>query len=148
MKNQHLYKLSELSDYEVANEDPDIRSWEVVGIGNELIGRVNDLIVDKAMKKVRYVDVKAFPELAHSAGDRHLIIPIGFVKLGKEGDDRVYVDRLDKQKLLRSPVYHGGVVTRDYEHSLIEVLRGERSQALSDDEFYSDPFFNDTGLSR
>jgi hypothetical protein len=50
--------LRDLRGYRVAEGDPDVRSWEVVGGDGRRIGTVNDLLVDTAEGKVRYLDVQ------------------------------------------------------------------------------------------
>jgi len=50
--------LRNLRKYRVADGDPDVRGWEVVGGDGRRIGSVNDLLVDTAEGKVRYLDVQ------------------------------------------------------------------------------------------
>ena len=49
--------LSELSDYEVAEQHYDVRGWDVLASGGEKVGEVTDLLVDVAKLKVRYLAV-------------------------------------------------------------------------------------------
>lgn len=50
--------LRNLRGYRIAEGDPDVRGWEVVGGDGRRIGSVNDLLVDTAEGKVRYLDVQ------------------------------------------------------------------------------------------
>ncbi|HWM92656.1 MAG TPA: PRC-barrel domain-containing protein [Thermoanaerobaculia bacterium] len=50
--------LRNLRGYKVAEGDPDVRDWEVVGGDGRRIGTVNDLLVDEAAGKVRYLDIE------------------------------------------------------------------------------------------
>jgi PRC-barrel domain len=50
--------LRNLQGYKVADGDPDIRGWEVVGGDGRRIGTVNDLLVDTAESRVRYLDIE------------------------------------------------------------------------------------------
>ena len=50
--------LRYLRAYRIADGDPDVRGWEVVGGDGRRIGSVNDLLVDTAEGKVRYLDVQ------------------------------------------------------------------------------------------
>lgn len=50
--------LRNLHGYRIAEGDPDVRGWEVVGGDGRRIGSVNDLLVDTAEGKVRYLDVQ------------------------------------------------------------------------------------------
>jgi hypothetical protein len=54
----HATPLRNLRGYRVADGDPDVRGWEVVGGDGRRIGTVNDLLVDTAGSKVRYLDVQ------------------------------------------------------------------------------------------
>jgi uncharacterized protein (TIGR02271 family) len=85
----NLRRLSD-ADFEVANDEPDVRGWTVVDRSGEECGEVDDLIVDTEAMKVRYLQVD--PEDADGAGDdRDLYIPI----------DSVDLDRDDKRVVLR-----------------------------------------------
>ena len=53
--------LRNLRGYKVAEEDPDVRGWEVAGGDGLRIGTVNDLLVDTATGKVRYLDIQLDP---------------------------------------------------------------------------------------
>ena len=55
--------LRNLNGYRIADGDPDVRGWEVVGGDGRRIGSVNDLLVDTAEDKVRYLDVQLDPGL-------------------------------------------------------------------------------------
>lgn len=68
--------MSEMSDYKVSDEDPDIRGWNVVGADGVVIGEVDDLLVDTVQMKVRSIEVDV-------RGADHSIVPA----------DRVHVDR-------------------------------------------------------
>ena len=50
--------LRNLPGYKVADEDPDVRGWEVVGGDGVRIGTVNDLLVDTVAGKARYLDIE------------------------------------------------------------------------------------------
>lgn len=59
--------LKELKDYKVAKEDPDVRGWNVIGRDGRTIGEVNDLLVDTAAMRVRYLDVELDHDLLATA---------------------------------------------------------------------------------
>ncbi len=56
-KNRHLYALNELDDYEVDDNDPDVRGWDVLDEHGNKMGKVEELIVDPKQMKVRYLVV-------------------------------------------------------------------------------------------
>src|SRR4051812_9762998 len=64
-----LQRLSETRDFAVAQDDPDIRGWDVVSDTRQ-VGEVADLIVDPDAMKVRYVEVIsiAAPSTSTSTG--------------------------------------------------------------------------------
>lgn len=85
-ENDQLVRLGELSDYKVADGDPDPRGWDVVTRDGQRVGRVDDLIVDRQAERAQYLDV----ELEQDT-DRHVLIPTESVHLGREERDRQQV---------------------------------------------------------
>lgn len=125
--NYQLRKLSNLKDYRVTKEDPDVRGWFVVGTDRQRLGKVHDLILDPEVRKVRYLEVKLEPELLANKENRHILIPIGKARIDRD-DDIVLVDTLDVNRVRFYPVYTGEPVTRDYEHALREALHEDSHQ--------------------
>src|SRR5690606_13201604 len=99
-QEKHLYNLDELSDYKVASEDPDVRSWDVRDADNRVIGKVDNLLVNKEARRVVYLDVEvdktiidlnhdpygkpehiSIREFINKDGENHVIVPIGMVNL-------------------------------------------------------------------
>jgi len=112
--------LDQLDDFRVAEGDPDVRGWEVVASDGRKIGEVDQLLVDTAAMKVRYLDVDLEDELiaeTREASERHVLIPIGYARLD-EGSDRVIVDNLASSDLAGLPEYTHGPITRDFESDL------------------------------
>lgn len=112
--------LDQLDDFKVAEGDPDVRGWEVVASDGRKIGEVDQLLVDTAAMKVRYLDVDVDNDLvagATDASDRHVLIPIGYARLD-EGSDRVIVDNLASSDVVGLPEYTHGPITRDFETSV------------------------------
>ncbi len=140
-KQKHLFRMEELDDYKVADNEPDVRGWDIVDYQKEKIGVVKELIVDIDKEKVRYLDVVATPDLSLSGGDRHFIIPIGVAQVD-ENENRVIVREIDKTTLMSIPNYTGSAVTRDYEFDVVERLRGDRTN-IFEDRFYDNEFYNE-----
>lgn len=105
--------LNQLHGYEVADDDPDIRGWKVMAADGRGIGEVDQLLVDTAAMKVRYLDVDLDDNLA---GDRHALIPIGYARLDPD-DRRVFVDGLSTAQVAALPAYGHGPVTRDMDET-------------------------------
>ena len=71
-----IVPLKELDDFKVAKGDPDVRGWDVIAADGTEVGEVEELLVDTAALKVRYLDVELDKDLVN-AKDRHVLVPIG-----------------------------------------------------------------------
>ena len=94
-RGEQYARISELGDYRVSDEDPDPRGWSVVGRDGTDIGRVEDLIVDTAAMKVRYLDITV--EHAAASGGSRARIPASRVDLDPE--QRTVVTDLSQAEL-------------------------------------------------
>jgi uncharacterized protein (TIGR02271 family) len=147
---QALVPLSKAEGYRVAENNEDVRGWDVRGNDGEKIGKVNDLLIDTGIDKVKYLEVKVDRGLGGK--DRNVLIPIGAARLADD-DDVVIVDA-GKDALRDYPDYTGQQITSDYETSLqsrlANAFRGTSSTGatasgrMSD----SDRYYNDRGLFR
>ena len=109
--------LNQLSDFKVAEGDPDVRGWEVQSADGRKIGSVDELLIDTNAMKVRYLDVEVDRGMVAEGGDRHVLIPIGYARLERDGD-RVIVDNLSASDLGTLPAYDHAPLTRDFETSV------------------------------
>ena len=123
---EDLAALSKLSDYAVADDSTDVRGWQVTGSTSEDIGRVDDLIVDRAAMKARYLVVAlergdtgrstASTETAHP-----VLVPVSRVRID-ESARRVRFD--SPGTALRSfDHYHGDAIARDYDERFTRAER-------------------------
>jgi sporulation protein YlmC with PRC-barrel domain len=111
-------RLGELDDYVVADHDDDPRGWKVVDRDGDVIGEVDDLIVDLSAMKARYLEV-AWDEDARVPGssDEHVMIPVGYVRL--DGDDeRVHLAGLAVGDLADLPTHSDGPIEHEFEERL------------------------------
>lgn len=115
-RTDRIIPLDELNDFKVAEGDPDVRGWDVLSADGRKIGEVDNLLVDTAAMKVRYLDVDIDEEVM-GAKDRHVLIPIGYARLD-EDDDRIFVDTLTSASLRQIPEYRHDILTPEYESSL------------------------------
>jgi hypothetical protein len=99
-ESDRVVPLSRLDDVEVVSGDPDVRGWEVVAADGRRLGRVDELLVDTGAMKVRYLEVGVDPALL--AGDRHVLIPVGYTRLQRHRT-RVVVDELRPEQLQSLP---------------------------------------------
>ncbi|MCU7502258.1 MAG: hypothetical protein HF314_04230 [Ignavibacteria bacterium] len=139
-----LYKLSELDFFEVAKDNPDVRGWDVYGADGEKFAEVDDLIVDPAALKVRYLDIIiTLKNKDDELNSRHLLIPIGLAVVD-EKDDRVTVPRMRLNNLREYPLYDGGMVSRIYENSIRKIMDPDIIYTSDDTgDFYSHQHFDE-----
>lgn len=109
-------RLDELDNFEVADHDPDIRGWDVLSADGRKVGEVDDLFVDTAAMKVRYIGVELDKELRAGDRNRHILVPVGHARL-HESDDNVLLSGLKADRVSAVPPYTG-TLDREYETSL------------------------------
>lgn len=132
-----IVPLEDLEDFQVAEGEPDVRGWDVLGGDGRKLGEVDQLLIDTTAMKVRYLDVDVEDDLVESDQDRHILIPIGFARID-EDSDQVIVDNLDADRVRTFPVYDHGPVTRELEASVREAFgagaAGERGAEFLEHE--------------
>lgn len=119
-KDGWLYKLSELKDFEISPNNPDVRGWSLIGLDGERIGKVNELIVDTKARKVRYLDIEVDKDVAKGK-DHHVLIPIGVARLHKN-DNNVLVEGVDRHNIGHYPMFDGTTITPEYEQALRQAI--------------------------
>jgi len=142
-KDLRLVRLEELKGFKIADGDPDIRGWEVRTPDDRKVGKVEELIVDPAERRVRYMEVKVDRKALAIDDDRHILIPIGTARLKEDGHD-VLIERLPARGLAGVPAYKRGPITREYETSLRDYY-GASAVDVPDD-YYKDEIYDDTKL--
>ena len=161
-----LAHLSQLDDYRVAADAPDVRGWTLrTAIGRETIGEITDLLVDTGAMKVRYLEVKldakgaARRARADGGADprveptRYALVPIGLAHVDDDHDEvLVEASALD---LPGVPPYERGHLDRAFERAIVAGHRARgggaardasRSPGADDDDgdaFYDDAHFDD-----
>lgn len=140
-EEKHLYRLSELKDFEVEDSDLDVRGWVVISADGNKFGKIEELIVDPDILRVRYLDVLVDEGVKGVDENRHMLIPIGVASLDTK-EDKVYIKTVETVTLLKTPNYTGGVVSRDYERSVTTSLSDEEYD-VDDKYFYEHDYFDD-----
>jgi uncharacterized protein (TIGR02271 family) len=135
---QRVAPLSDLSDYEVADHDPDVRGWDVIAADGRKIGEVEDLIVDTGAMKVRYLDVEVDKDF-RADDNRRILIPVGQARL-HENEDHVHVEALSSTDVRTFPAYQGRL-DRSYEDSVHSRFGGSAAAAGTD--YYANDSFDD-----
>ena len=162
-KNRTLYYLSELSDYKVASDDPDVRGWKVNDREQRCIGKVDNLLVNKNTKRVVYLDIEVdqsiidsdhqvytgvqsrdgVHEFLNEKGENHLILPIGLVTLDKD-TKKVHTQSVDFQTFASAKRYaKGNDFNREYELAVLSNYdrNEDRGAWLEGDNLYDDDVF-------
>jgi sporulation protein YlmC with PRC-barrel domain len=94
--------LDELRGYEVARGEPDVRGWDVIAGDGRRIGEVDELLVDEAARKVRFLDVTVDEELVGDAeSTQRVIIPIASARV-EAADDQVVIDGITSTDVFRA----------------------------------------------
>ena len=115
MKNNRLQELDH-SNFEIVKDEPDIRGWDVRYKNGEKIGSVEELILDTAAKKVRYMIVD-LDENELRLEHRKIVIPIGFAELDGRSDD-VLIPNVSVDQLCNLPDYKRSELTPDFERRI------------------------------
>jgi hypothetical protein len=138
-KEKHLYYLSELSDYKIADNYSDIRGWEVKDKGLRIIGKVKNLLVNKDIERVVYLDVEVdssiidanhdpygspvnidVREFINEEGENHVIIPVGLVDLNHD-EQYVFTDIIDHGTFSETKrITPGAQINRNYETVVLD----------------------------
>ena len=121
METPILRRLRDLTDFEVADDNPDVRGWTVRGADGKPLGTVYELIVDPNALKVRYLDVELDAGFNINEHERHILLPIGVAALDAEADN-VFVPALNSESIMRYPPYVELQITRDYEEAMLRAL--------------------------
>ncbi|QAA80360.1 photosystem reaction center subunit H [Aequorivita sp. H23M31] len=157
-EEKHLYKLDELSDYKVADDDPDVRSWTVRDADNRVIGKVDNLLVNKAARRVVYLDVEVdhsvidlnhdpyarpthaeIREFINKDGENHVIVPIGMVSIDTD-NKVVHAQAINHRTFAGTKRFNANYpVNREYERAVFDSYHRDNippDTIYEDDSFY------------
>ncbi|MBU3025205.1 photosystem reaction center subunit H [Zobellia galactanivorans] len=137
-KEKHLYYLNELSEYKIEDDYPDIRGWVVKDANLRNIGSVKNLLVNKKVEKVVYLDVEVdatiidaehdpyydntdtrLKEFVNEKGENHIIIPIGQVDINM-AEDYIFSKTIDHNTFASTKrIRENSAVDRSYENAIL-----------------------------
>jgi uncharacterized protein (TIGR02271 family) len=101
--HESLIRMSETHDYDVAENDLDVRRWTVSTVDGQNVGRVTDLIIDPTRMKVRYLEV-ALADTAADDASAGVLVPIEAADL-ERSRKTVIIHGLGMQQLRGLPRY-------------------------------------------
>ena len=156
-ENKHLYYLEELSDYKVDSHYSVVTGWPVKDLNDRVIGKVDNVLVNKELEKLVYLDVEVdrsiieathdpygrpanieIREFVNKDGENHIIIPIGMVSID---DDQkfVYTESIDHQTFSETKrVNRGSHIDRDYEKVVLGSYNRRHSDRRTNPQFVND----------
>jgi hypothetical protein len=145
METPILRRLRDLTDFEVADDNPDVRGWTIRGNDGQALGAVHELIVDPEAMKVRYLDVELDARFHINEHENHILLPIGVAAIDADGDN-VFVPALNAESVLNYPPYVEIQITREYEEAMLRALGQEPGRAnlrfYEQDSYDTDSFYN------
>ena len=144
MATSILRRLRDLTEFEVADDNPDVRGWTVRGSDGQALGTVFELIVELEALKVRYLDVELDRRFQINERESHILLPIGVAALDDDGDN-VFVPALNAESVLNYPPYAEIQITREYEEAMLRALSLETG---SGDQFYERDCYDASGFYR
>jgi uncharacterized protein (TIGR02271 family) len=95
-----LTPLSRMQDFQIGGDSPDVRGWDVLANDGKKIGKVEDMLVDRNGREVRYLAVGRDRGLFSTLmGDSsgYVLIPVEDVRLYRDG--KVYLDSLGSSEI-------------------------------------------------
>lgn len=143
----HLLPLSRCDEYQVSDEDEDVRGWDVLGADGEKFGTVHELLVDLDAMKVRYLDINIHDDILDD-DNLQMIVPVGTAILNKD-DDNVVLPKVKIEDLRDYPLYKREPIylMRDYERAVKDYYAGEgKYEHRRFNDFYENEYYNDTNF--
>ncbi len=141
--NTRFEELSHKHWYDIAENDPDIKHWNIVDESGKKIGEVKDLLFDPEVKKARYL----ITNLKDGMLEKHsrVLVPIGRARLDKT-DKRIILPAVSLSQLARLPEYTGpDNLSSEDEQVIREVFSGSKrgSTEPGNETFYDDEDFQE-----
>ena len=137
-RTHKLYRSKDLGKYKENLVRPNVKGWDVYDEDGNKIAKVDEVIADPYMERVRYL------ELEVKENDKHVLVPLGAAKM-KEEDDDLILHKFGSGTLNNMPEYKGEIVTRDYEMELSKVYNPDKSfsDKPGEAEFYDEEYFSE-----
>jgi sporulation protein YlmC with PRC-barrel domain len=156
---KNLYYMDELSGYKISSDYSDVRGWKIIDPDNRTIGTIDNLLVNKEIQRVVYLDVIVDKDLiedsrqhVHNApinengqefmykdGDNHIIVPIGSVVINKD-TKTVMANNIRYDTFRNTSRYNRQQsFDRDYERRVMNSYYPDNTTAThsNDDTFYN-----------
>ncbi len=145
MYDSHLKELHS-SEYEMATGEPDIRNWKVIGLKNQEVGKVEELLFDEGSHRVRWLVVNINGKSLNLVS-RSILIPVGLVDLLKD-EKVVLLKGINIGHLALLPTYEKGKMSRETELAVRDVFSEGNTgvyadkNIIGDEEFYDNEYYS------
>lgn len=145
LKSNHLQELGG-SDFEIVDDQPNIKGWEVLGPQGQDLGSVADLLFDVSSRKVRYI-VLDLSDNEWNLEERDVLIPIGLAELDNERDE-VLLPFVTAEQLAALPDYTKNNTSLETEMTIRSIFMNADpvTSASFEDNFYGHEHFNEERL--
>jgi hypothetical protein len=134
-----LVPAAEVKNLELKSPMKDVRGWNVTGPGDQQIGIVDSILLDRADGKPRYLTVA----LADARG--RLLLPIG-VGTANVSAKTVTLDDLKPEVLKALPTLSQELITPEFERQVVVAVTGEKNQMYAPTRWYTRPEFDPANL--
>lgn len=150
-----LVHAKDLDNFKVPEGQPDPRGWSVKTADGTTLGKVEDLLFDTSVERIRYIEVRTDGDIKKQGGRDYFLLPIGTARLDDDADDVVV--NMSASELTGVPVYDREKMSREYESSLRDYVRdrpGSRATTSGigsgsterDVNFYGSPEYDDSSF--
>lgn len=133
---REIKPLEDLDNWQVHEDDTDIRSYSVKTVDGKVIGEVENLLADTTDRIVRYARVKlndSIPRVningvtsyTQNDGDQMVVVPMGMIDI-KKSDDTISVADLTADQFSKYPRYnHRTGLNRAYENNVFRYISND-----------------------
>jgi PRC-barrel domain len=128
----HLKELH-ASGFEMANGEPDIKGWLVIGVQNQEIGKISEILFDEISQRVRYL-VMEIDGKSLNLISRSVLVPIGLAELHPKARI-VFLPGLTVGHIASLPTYERGKVTFRTERAIRTVFAPTEGIAYEDEDY-------------
>ena len=135
---RNLQKLTDLKNYKVRKEDPNILQWPV-RVEDQIIGHVSDLVVNMDKLKAEYVEVSLNSDFQKmNKKPLYALFPLKIISIDGRNKE-VWAPRLSILHIENYPSYEWLHLTPEYE----DKLNNHCQAILNESEVASDPSSTD-----
>lgn len=147
-----LIPLSNSENYSIRAGDPDVRGWKVTTGGRRVVGVVDDLVLDRTERRIRYLRVRTSRHNDDGERESFILIPVGIAILHPELDE-ISVPQVMVSSIQGVETTNGGLLVREYEIAIRRGILAAVPEAAGDldsdaDDFYGHDVYDENRFYR